>query len=187
MRRHKAFCSYAERIIHKVNHWHLFKDFYKIVFQGEHRGCSLRPWEGFLSSIQSLSHARLFATPWITARQASLSITNSWSSLRLTSIESVMPSSHLILWHPLLLLPSILSGWTELNWRVISQGSTTWIVSFQDQYNRWVLHKNNLEKVKSLVAADDERTGVSPPHTLICFMTNASVMLKKTLWVTPQN
>ena len=47
------------------------------------------------------------ATPWIAARQASLSITNSWSSLRLTSIESVMLSSHLILCHPLLLLPSI--------------------------------------------------------------------------------
>ena len=49
------------------------------------------------SSLQSLSHVRLFAIPWIAARQASLSITNSWSSLRLTYIESVMPSSHLIL------------------------------------------------------------------------------------------
>jgi len=54
-----------------------------------------------------LSHVRLFATPWIAARQASLSITNSRSSLRLTSIESVMPSSHLILCRPLLLLPPI--------------------------------------------------------------------------------
>ena len=59
----------------------------------------------FFSSVQSLSHVRLFATPWIAARQASLSITNSRSSLRLRSIESVMPSSHLILCHPLLLLP----------------------------------------------------------------------------------
>ena len=59
------------------------------------------------SSVQSLSRVRLFATPWIAARQASLSITNSRSSPRLTSIESVMPSSHLILCHPLLLLPSI--------------------------------------------------------------------------------
>ena len=56
-------------------------------------------------SDQSLSRVRLFATTWIAARQASLSITNSRSSLRLTSIESVMPSSHLILCHPLLLLP----------------------------------------------------------------------------------
>ena len=51
--------------------------------------------------------SRLFATPWIAACQASLSITNSRSSLRLRSIESVMPSSHLILYHPLLLLPAI--------------------------------------------------------------------------------
>ena len=59
------------------------------------------------SSIQSLSRVRLFVTPWIAARQASLSITNSWSSLKLMSIESVMPSSHLILCCPLLLLPPI--------------------------------------------------------------------------------
>ena len=57
-------------------------------------------------SVQSLSRVLLFATPW-TGTQASLSITNSRSSLKLTSIESVMPSSHLILCHPLLLLPSI--------------------------------------------------------------------------------
>ena len=58
-------------------------------------------------SVQSLSRVQLFATPWIAARQASLSITNSRSSLRLTSIESVMLSSHLILCCPLLLLPPI--------------------------------------------------------------------------------
>ena len=58
-------------------------------------------------SVQSLSRVRLFATPWITVHQASLSITNSRSSLRLTSIESVMPSSNLILCRPLLLLPPI--------------------------------------------------------------------------------
>ena len=59
------------------------------------------------SSVQSLSRVWLFVTPWITARQASLSITNSWSSLKFTSIESVMPSSHLILCRPLLLLPNL--------------------------------------------------------------------------------
>ena len=59
------------------------------------------------SSVQSLSCVRLFATPWIAARQAFLSITNSRSSLKLMSIESVMLSSHLILCHPLLLLPPI--------------------------------------------------------------------------------
>ena len=59
------------------------------------------------SSVQLLSHVQLFATPWIAARQASLSITNSQSSLKLMSIESVMPSSHLILCRPLLLLSPI--------------------------------------------------------------------------------
>jgi len=59
------------------------------------------------SSIQSLSHVRLFVTPWIAVHQASLSITNVRSSLRLTSIKSVMPSRHLILCRPLLLLPPI--------------------------------------------------------------------------------
>ena len=59
------------------------------------------------SSVQSLTRVRLFATPWIAACQASLFITISRSSLRLTSIESVMPSSHFILGCPLLLLPPI--------------------------------------------------------------------------------
>ena len=62
---------------------------------------------GQFNSLQLLSHVQLFATPWIAAHQASLSITNSWSSLKLTSIESVIPSSHLIVCRPLLLLPSI--------------------------------------------------------------------------------
>ena len=59
------------------------------------------------SSVQSLGRVRLFATPWIAARQASLSITNSWSSPKLMCIESVMPSIYLILCRPLLLLPPI--------------------------------------------------------------------------------
>ena len=62
--------------------------------------------KGF-SSVQLLSHVRLFATPWTTACQASLSVTNSQSLLKLISIELVMPSNHLILCHPLVLLPSI--------------------------------------------------------------------------------
>ena len=62
----------------------------------------------WFSSVQSLSCVRLFATPWIAAHQASLSITNSQSSLKLMCIESVMPSSHLILCCPLLLLPQSL-------------------------------------------------------------------------------
>ena len=58
-------------------------------------------------SVQPLSHVQLFATPWTAACQASLSITNSQSLLKLMSVESVMPSNHLILYHPLVVLPSI--------------------------------------------------------------------------------
>ena len=75
----------------------------------EHRGCGIygkERWPAF-SSVQSLSRVRLFATPWTTARQASLSITNSRSLPKLMSLELVMPSNHLILCHPLFLLPSI--------------------------------------------------------------------------------
>ena len=63
-----------------------------------------------ISAVQSLSHVQLFATPWTVACQASLLFTISWSLLKLMSIESMMPSSHLILCHPLLLLPSIFSS-----------------------------------------------------------------------------
>ena len=75
--------------------------------------------ENNFCSVQSLSCVRLFATPWIAAHQASLSITNSQSSLKLMSIESVLPSSHLILCHALLLLPPI-----PPNIRVFSSEST---------------------------------------------------------------
>jgi len=75
-------------------------------------------WTGF-SSVQPLSRVRLFATPWTAARQASLSITNSRSSPKLMCIESVTPSNHLILCHPLLLLPPI-----PLSIRVFSNEST---------------------------------------------------------------
>ena len=64
-------------------------------------------YSGIFSSVQLLSCVRLFVTPWISAHQASLSITNSWSSPKPMSSESVMPSNHLILCRPLLLLPSI--------------------------------------------------------------------------------
>ena len=70
------------------------------------RRMTLDETKGF-SSLQSLSHVRLFVTPWIAARQASLSITNSRSPPKLLYIESVMPPNHLILCHPLFLLSSI--------------------------------------------------------------------------------
>ena len=76
-----------------------------------------------LSSVQSLSRVRLFAAPWTAAHQASLSITNSQSLLKLMSVESVMPSKHLILCHPLLLLPSVFASI-----RVFSKESVLWIM-----------------------------------------------------------
>ena len=72
---------------------------------GRLRSCAF-PWNRF-SSVQSLSRVQLFVTPWTAAHQASLPITNSWSLLKLMSIELVMPSNHLILCRPLLLPPSI--------------------------------------------------------------------------------
>ena len=74
------------------------------MFHFQHSISSPRLYLG-ISSVQLLSHVRVFVVPWIAALQASLSITNSWSSLRLTSIKSVMPSSHLSLCRPFLLLP----------------------------------------------------------------------------------
>ena len=99
------------------------------------------------SSVQSLSRVRLFVTSWITARQASLSFTNSRSSLRLTSIESVMPSSHLILCRPLLLLPPLTSSI-----RVFSNESTFcmrwpkyWSFSFSIILSKEIPRRGQLE------------------------------------------
>ena len=96
------------------------------------------------SSVQSLSHVQLFATPWTTACQASLSITNSRSSLKLMSIESVMPSSHLILCHPLLLLPSIppsikvFSNESPLHIRWPKYWSFSFNISPSNEYSRLI-------------------------------------------------
>ena len=82
---------------------------------------------GRLYSVQSLSRVRLFSTPWTAARQASLSVTNSRSLLKLMSIESVMPSSHLILCRPFVLPPSIFPSI-----RVFSNGSVLCIRQAKD-------------------------------------------------------
>ena len=92
------------------------------------------------SSVKSLSPVQLFATPWITARQASLSITNSRSSLKLMSIKSVIPSSHLILCRPLLLLPPTLPASGYFQW-VNSSHDVAEVLEFQLQHQsfqrRW--------------------------------------------------
>ena len=97
-----------------------------------------------LSSVQSLSHVRLFMTPWTASRQASLSITNTQSLLRLMSIESVMPSNHLILYCPLLLPPSIFpsisvfSNESVLRIRWPKYWSFSFSISRSNEYSRLI-------------------------------------------------
>ena len=97
-----------------------------------------------LSSGQSLSCARLFVTPWTAARQASLSITNTWSLLKLMSIMSMMPSNHLIICHPLLLLPSIFPSITVfsnepvLHIRWPNYWSLSFSISPSNEYSRLI-------------------------------------------------
>ena len=94
-----------------------------------------------LSSVQSLSCVRLFATSWTAAHQASLSITNSWGLFKLMLIESVMPSNHLIPCHPLLLLPSIFpsirvfSNESVLPIRWLKYWSFSFIISPSNEYS----------------------------------------------------
>ena len=92
------------------------------------------------NSVQLLSHVLLFETPWTAACQASMSITNSWSLLKLMFIESVMPSNHLILCHPLLLLPSIFpsirvfSNESALHIRQLKYWSFSFSISPSNEY-----------------------------------------------------
>ena len=94
--------------------------------------------------VQSLSHVSLFATPWTAVCQASLSITNSWSLLKLNPIESVMPSIHLILCHSFLLLPSIFSSIrvfsheSPLNIRRLKYWSFSFSISPSNEYSRLI-------------------------------------------------
>ena len=99
-----------------------------------------KPREHCVLVVQSLSHVRLFVTPWTAARQASLSITNSWSLLKLMSIESMMPSNHLILCCPLLLpsiFPSIrvLANESVLHIRWPKYWSLCFIISPSNEYS----------------------------------------------------
>ena len=95
------------------------------------------------SSVHVLSCVQLFATPWTAAHQASLSITNHWSLLKLMSIESVMPSNHLILCHPLLLPPSIFpsirvfSSESALHSRWPKYWSFSFSISPSNEYPGW--------------------------------------------------
>ena len=98
-----------ENVIYKFVYLYIHTDIYMHIVE-------LCSTVFYISSVQSLSRVWLFGTPWIAAGQASLSITNFRSSLKLTSIESVMPSSHLILCRPLLLLPLIPPSISHFQW-----------------------------------------------------------------------
>ena len=91
-------------------------------------------------SVQSLIHIRLLATPWTVAHQASWSIANSWSLLKLMSIESVMPSNHIILCHPLLLLLSIHPSIRVFSKWVSSSHQVAKVLEFQLQHQsfQWI-------------------------------------------------
>ena len=98
------------------------------------------------SSVQSLSHVQLFENPWISAHQASLSITNSWCLLKLKSIELVMPSNHLILCRPLLFLPPItpsirvfsIESTLCMRWPKYWSFSFNWLLEFAQTHIHWV-------------------------------------------------
>ena len=98
-----------------------------------------------VSSVQSLSHVQLFAAPWTATCEASLSITNSQSLLKLMSIESVMPSNHLILCYPLLLLPSIFASIRVFS-RVSSLQQVARVLEFQLQHQsfQWIFRTDLL-------------------------------------------
>ena len=96
------------------------------------------------SSAQSLSRVWLFATPWTAARQASLSITNSRSLLKLMSIESVMPSSHLILCRPLLLLLSIFPSIRVFSNESVLLHQVAKVLELQHQSFQWILRTDLL-------------------------------------------
>ena len=105
------------------------------ISEAQHMGIfgSIKVELRVFSSVQSLSRVWLFATPWTTARQASLSITNSRSSPKSMSIESVMPSNHLILCRPLLLLPPIPPSIRVFQW-VNSLHEMAKVLEFQLQH-----------------------------------------------------
>ena len=126
-----------------------------------------------VSSVQSLSHVWLFVTPWTAARQASLSITNSRSSLKLMSIESVMSSNHFILSCPLLLLPSIFpsirvfSNESALHIRCPKYWSFSFSINPCSEYSGLISFKTAL----SLLAAQGTFKSLLQQHSL-----NASIL-----------
>ena len=134
--------------------------------------------ESAVCSVQSLSHVQLFATPWTTACQASLSITNSQSLLKLMSIELVMPSNHLILCHPLFLPPSIFPSirvfsnesvlrirWPKywnFNFSISSSNEYSGLISFRMDWLDLLVVQ---ETLKSLLQHHSSKASILQPST----------------------
>ena len=150
-----SFCSISDHSLPSRSVWSLAGEGHMVASWHWHfRNQWTKMDYNQIRSDQSLSRVQLFATPWITARQASLSITNSWSSLRLMSIKSVMPSSHLILCHPLLLQPpmppriTVFSNESTLHMRwpkywsfsfsIIPSKEIPGLVFFRMDWNGWI-------------------------------------------------
>ena len=125
----------------------------------------------FGCSVQLPSHVRLLATPWTAARQASLSITNSWSLLKLISIESVMPSNHLILCRPLLLPPSVFpsirvfSNESVLRIRWPKYWSFSFSVSPSNEYSGRISFR--IDWLDLLVVQETQESSPTPQFTSI--------------------
>ena len=113
----KTWLKHYLTILFETRSYFYYSESFCCFSENPSGGFEVLIWRINISSVQSLSRVRLFATPWIAARQASLSITNSQSLLKRMPIQSVMPSSHLILCRPLLLLPPILPSITVFSVR----------------------------------------------------------------------
>ena len=136
---------------------------------------------GNVGSVQLLSHIRLFVTPWAAACQASLSISNSQSLLKLMSIESVMPSNHLILCRPLFLLPSIFpsirvfSDQSALRIRWPKYWSFSFSISPSNEYLEWISFRMNW---LNLLAVQGTLKSLLQHHS-----SKASVLLCSTFFI----
>ena len=144
----------------------------------------------FVSSVQSLSHIWLFATPWTAARQAFLSITNSWSLLKLMSIESMMPSNHLNLCHALLLLPSIFpsirvfSNESALHIKWPKYWSFSFSISPSNEYSGLISFRMDW---LDLLARDTQESSPTPQFksihsSALCFLFGPTLMPIHDYW-----
>ena len=138
----RLLCAFSVR---QTNAWHMFGNFNEIKYCLFSSINLLK--KNVMNSVQSLSCVPLFATPWTAAHQASLSITSSWSLLKLMSIKSVMPSNCLILYHPLLLPPSVFSKHQGLFQWVCSLHQVAKVFEFQVQHQsfQWIFRTDFLQ------------------------------------------